>query len=171
MAAIMTCGSRSGKGNVQAGRAGDGDGNLADLNGMGKPGPEMVVFWGDIDLAFACQTAKCPGVVDAVQVSLETSAKRVWLLLKHPLTSATCPCCMSSQDAIFAFFAFLPFGKGAARPVDRNGLMSNGEAVQGSRFGIHRQQHYGRAVTSQRIEPPPALPQRGEVGDQDRANG
>ena len=60
--------------------AGDGPGDLGDLEGVGEADPEVVPFGGQEDLRLVRQAAEGLGVQDAVAVPLEGGPERMRLL-------------------------------------------------------------------------------------------
>ena len=65
---------------AQAGGPGDAGGDLRDLDRVGEPGAEVVVFRGDEHLALAREPPPRTRVLDPVEVALEAQAERVGLL-------------------------------------------------------------------------------------------
>ena len=64
----------------------------------------MVILRGDVDLAFAGQAPEGPGVVDAIQITLEAGTEGVWLFLKGSLAGTLCPRGVFGQDLVFSVF-------------------------------------------------------------------
>ena len=79
VAAVVAEGDGLGEGDVEAAGAGDGRGHLGDLEGVGEPGP-LMVLGKDEDLGLAGQPPEGGGVQDAVPVALEAGAQRIGLL-------------------------------------------------------------------------------------------
>ena len=88
VAAVVAGGGGRGEGHVEADGAGDADRHLADLDGVGEPGAEVVVVGGHEDLALAGQAPEGLGVLDAVEVALEAGAEPVRLLGHGPVAGA-----------------------------------------------------------------------------------
>ena len=77
--AVVAQGDGLGERHVEPAGPGDGRGHLGHLEGVGQPGP-LVVVGEDEDLGLAGQPAEGGGVQDAVPVALEAGAPRVGLL-------------------------------------------------------------------------------------------
>ena len=84
MADVVTQGQDFAQIVVQAESGGDGASDLADLQGVGQPVPEVIGIVGIEDLGLLVQTAKRLGVNDAVPVPLERVAIGVLRLRVAP---------------------------------------------------------------------------------------
>ncbi len=91
VATVVPGGGGRGERHVEAHRAGDADGDLADLDGVGEAGAEVVVVGGDEHLALAGEAPEGPAVLDAVEVALEAGAEAVGLLGDGPVAGALGP--------------------------------------------------------------------------------
>ena len=79
VAAVVAEGDGLGQGHVEPAGPGDGRGHLGHLEGVGEPGP-LVVVGEHEHLGLAGQAPEGGGVQDAVAVALEAGAGRVGLL-------------------------------------------------------------------------------------------
>ena len=76
MAEVVREGQRLGQILVEPEGAGERPGDLADLDGMGQPGAEMVALVIDEDLRLVLEPAEGGGMDDPVPVALELAAGR-----------------------------------------------------------------------------------------------
>src|SRR4029453_17873256 len=88
---VVTEGGGGGEGLVEPAGPGDRHRHLADLDGVGQPGAEVVVVGGEVDLALARQAPEGPAVLDAVEVALEAGTGGVGVLRRGPVAGARRP--------------------------------------------------------------------------------
>ena len=90
VAAVVAEGDGLGEGDVEAAGPGDAGGHLGHLEGVGQPGP-LVVVGEDEHLGLAGQPPEGRGVQDPVAVALEAGPPRVGLLGPQPVAGAAGP--------------------------------------------------------------------------------
>ena len=83
--AVVGEGDRLHERDAQVGGPGDAGGHLRDLDRVGEPGAEMVVFGGDEHLALAGEPPPRTRVLHPIEVALEAQPVRVGLLGTGPL--------------------------------------------------------------------------------------
>ncbi len=88
--AVVAEGDGLGQGHVEPTGPGHAGGHLGHLEGVGQPGP-LVVVGEHEDLGLAGQSAEGGGVEDAVPIPLEAGPPAVGLLGPHPPTRAVGP--------------------------------------------------------------------------------
>ena len=91
MSEIVSEGNGLGEVFVQVQGAGDGPGDLGDLEGVGEPGDVVVSERGDEDLRLVLEASKGLGVEYAVAVALKLGAHRRGRLGNFAATAGRCP--------------------------------------------------------------------------------
>lgn len=95
------------EGQAQVGGPGDAGRDLSDLDGMGQPGAQVIVFGGDENLTFAGESPPRTRVLDAVEVAFETEAERVGFLGATACAGPGRPGRAGRQASCEVGFAFL----------------------------------------------------------------
>ena len=105
--------------------AGDAHRHLADLDGVGEAGAQVVVVGGDEDLALARQATERPAVLDAVEVALEAGAEGVRRLGRAPDCHHPWPGRARRQEGLLGVLAVPRGPMGGGRASDVEGRMGD----------------------------------------------
>jgi hypothetical protein len=103
---IVTDSHRFDEWHIEAQRGGDRPSDLGDFECMGHSRP-LMIFGKHKDLCLAGESAEGRIVQDAVAVTFEARAMRVWCFLDRPISGPIGPRCMLGKDRVFPFLTDL----------------------------------------------------------------